>query len=100
MAIREPPRQPYDNFKPFKTFWVNRGGLWVWPKSKLYCSRMGLIRSDSDIVDVFVVIRGRSGGIMNTVRGGGRGATGLNNASTVTNRGRILSICSSPPASV
>ena len=27
LAIREPPRQSYDNFKPFKTFGVNRGGL-------------------------------------------------------------------------
>ena len=23
----------HDNFRPFKTFGVNRGGLWAWPKS-------------------------------------------------------------------
>ena len=33
LAIREPPGHRYDNFKPFKTFGVNRGGLWAWPKS-------------------------------------------------------------------
>ena len=43
MAIREPPRQRYDNFKPFKTFGVNRGELWAWPKSQLYQSGIGLI---------------------------------------------------------
>ena len=24
--------QRYDNFKPFKTFGANRGGLWAWAK--------------------------------------------------------------------
>ena len=33
LVTREPPRQRYDNFKPFKTFGENRGGLWAWPKS-------------------------------------------------------------------
>ena len=23
----------YGSFKPFKTFGLNRGGLWAWPKS-------------------------------------------------------------------
>ena len=31
--IREPPRQGYDEFKPFKHVGVNRVGLWAWPKS-------------------------------------------------------------------
>ena len=56
--IRQPPRQGYDEFKPFKLVGVNRVGLWAWPKSYLYRSGIGIIPSGT--VVVFVVIRGRS----------------------------------------
>ena len=56
--IREPPRQGYDEFKPFKLVGVNRVGLWAWPKSLLYRSGIGII--PNGIVVVFVVIRGHS----------------------------------------
>ena len=56
--IRQPPRQGYDEFKPFKLVGVNRVRLWAWPKSQLYRSGIGIIPSGT--VVVFVVIRGRS----------------------------------------